>query len=238
MDTAMPDTAQPASENRLLAALYGEEYERLAPHLELLTLGQSQVLFRPDERIRHVYFPTTSVVSLLTSLEDGSGMEVGLVGREGVVGISAILGGSETKVATVQGAGAALRLEADKLRAEFGRGGTLQTALLRYTHALITQVSQSVVCNARHQVEGRMARWLCMFHDRLDRDEFELTHEFMADMLGVRRASVSEVAEKLQEMGFIRYQRGHITMLDRKGLEEFVCECYTVVKEKFDALAP
>jgi CRP-like cAMP-binding protein len=144
------------------------------------------------------------------------------------------LGGSETKVATVQAAGASLRLEAGRLREEFRRGGTLQSALLRYTHALMTQVSQSVVCNARHPIEGRLARWLCMYHDRLERDEFELTHEFMANMLGVRRPSVSEVAEKLQEMGFIRYRHGRITMLDRNGLEEFVCECYPVVKEKFE----
>ncbi|MDQ3743412.1 MAG: Crp/Fnr family transcriptional regulator, partial [Acidobacteriota bacterium] len=159
---------------------------------------------------------------------------VGLVGREGMVGVSAFLGGSETKVATVQAAGASLRLEAEKLRAEFGRGGTLQKVLLRYTHALITQVSQSVVCNTRHAVEGRLARWLLMYHDRLGRDEFELTHEFMANMLGVRRASVSEVAEKLQAMGFISYRRGRFTVLDRKGLEQFVCECYPVIKKKFD----
>src|SRR3954469_12588904 len=159
----MSGSPLPVSQNRLLAKLGVEEYGLLAPQLEPISLSLSEVLFRPEDQLERVYFPTTSVVSLLTSLEDGSGMEVGLVGREGMVGISAILGGSETTVATVQGAGAALRLEADKLRAEFGRGGTLQNALLRYTHALITLVSQSVVCNARHQVEGRMARWLCMF---------------------------------------------------------------------------
>lgn len=234
MDTDMSDGPRPESENQLLAALSGEEYERLAPHLEPVTLELSQVLFRPEDRLRYVHFPTDSIVSLLTSLEDGSGMEVGLVGREGMVGVSAFLGGSETKVATVQAAGASLRLEADKLREEFGRGGTLQKALLRYTHALMTQVSQSVVCNARHAVEGRLARWLLMYHDRLGRDEFELTHEFMANMLGVRRASVSEVAEKLQAMGLIRYRRGRFTVLDRKGLEQLVCECYPMVKEKFD----
>lgn len=225
---------EPASENHLLATLTAEEHERLAPHLEPAPLSLSQVLFRPADRLRYVYFPTSAIVSLFTSLEDGSGMEVGLVGREGMVGVSAFLGGSETKVATVQGAGASFRLESDKLREEFARGGTLQSALLRYTHALMTQVSQSVVCNARHPIEGRLARWLLMFHDRLGHDEFELTHEFMANMLGVRRAGVSEVAEKLQEMGFIRYRRGRITVLERKGLEEFTCECYPVVKEKFD----
>jgi CRP-like cAMP-binding protein len=232
----MAQTTQPGRANRLLAVLSSAEYERLAPHLEPAPLALSQVLFRPDDRLRHVYFPTTAIVSLLTSLEDGSGMEVGLVGRDGLVGVSAFLGGHETKVATVQAAGASLRLEVGQLQAEFARGGTLQSALLRYTHALMTQVSQSVVCNARHHVEARLARWLLMFHDRAARDEFELTHEFMAGMLGVRRASVSEVAEKLQEMGFIRYQRGHFAVLDRKGLEDFTCECYPVVKEKFDDL--
>lgn len=212
-----------------------EEYELLlAPHLQPVSLSQSEILFRPDDRLQHVYFPTNSIVSLLTELEDGNGMEVGLVGREGMVGIAAILGGSETKVATVQASGAALKMSAEKLEEEFRRGGTLQSALLRYTHALLTQISQLVVCNARHQIEGRMARWLLMYHDRLDEDEFALTHEFMAAMLGVRRSSISEVASQLQELGFIQYQRGHIKILDRKGLEAFTCECYPVVKEKFD----
>ena len=230
----MDETTQPVNENRLLAALSAEESERLAPHLETVSLDLSEILFRPDEQIQHVYFPLNSVVSLLTDLEDGTGMEVGLVGREGMVGVSAFLGGNETKVATVQQQGASLRLRAEKLREEFRLGGALQDALLRYTHALMSQISQSVVCNARHQVEGRMARWLLMFHDRIEADEFELTHEFMSSMLGVRRASVSEVAEKLQEMKLIRYQRGHFVILDRKGLEKFTCECYPVVKEKFD----
>lgn len=230
----MSDTTQPLGENRLLAALTGEEYERLAPHLEPVSLSLGQTLFSPDDHIQHVHFPTISVVSLLTELEDGAGMEVGLVGREGVVGISAFLGGNETKVAIVQAPGAALRLQAGKLQEEFRRSGTLQTALLRYTHALMTQISQSVVCNARHCVEGRLARWLLMFRDRVGRDEFELTHEFMASMLGVRRASVSDIAGKLQEMGLIRYHRGHFTILDPKGLEQFTCECYPAVKEKFD----
>jgi len=230
----MSGTTQPLSENRLLAAMTREEFEGLTPRLEAVSLGLGQILFRPEEHIEHVHFPVSSVVSLLTELEDGAGMEVGLVGSEGVVGISAILGGDETKVAAVQAPGAALRLRAGELREEFRRGGTLQIALLRYTHVLMTQISQSVVCNARHFVEGRLARWLLMFRDRVGRDEFELTHEFMASMLGVRRASVTEIAIKLQERGLIRYHRGHFTILDRKGLEEFTCECYPAVKEKFD----
>jgi CRP-like cAMP-binding protein len=225
---------QTLTENRLLAALPAEEYERLASALVPVSFTLSQVLFRPDDRLQHVYFPTNSIVSLLTDLSDGTGMEVGLVGREGVAGISAILGGRETKVATVQAAGNALKMSAEKLREEFSRGGALQRGLLRYTHALMTQISQSVVCNARHQVEGRLARWLLMYHDRLERDEFELTHEFMSNMLGVRRASISEVAIRLQERGFISYQRGYIKILDRAGMEAFACECYPVVKEKFD----
>lgn len=234
LDSHMSDTTQPLSENRLLAALPVEEYERVLPHLEPFSLSLGQILFRPDDQIHHVHFPTTAVVSLLTDLEDGSGMEVGLVGLEGMVGVSAILGGSETKVATVQATGMSLKLRADKLQEEFGRGATLQRALLRYTHALMTQISQSVVCNARHHVEGRLSRWLLMFHDRVGTNEFELTQEFMANMLGVRRASVSEIAGKLQEMRLIHYQRGHFTILDRKGLEEFTCECYPAIKEKFD----
>lgn len=230
----MSGKPQTSRENRLLAKLTVEEYGLLAPQLEPVSLSLSKVLFRPEDNLQHVYFPTTSIVSLLTDLSDGSGMEVGLVGREGMVGISAVLGGSETKVATVQAEGEALRLDAARLREEFSRGGALQHALLRYTHALMTQISQSVVCNARHPVDGRLARWLLMYHDRLERDEFELTHEFMAHMLGVRRAGISEVAYNLQAMGFISYQRGRITILDRKGLEQFACECYPVVKEKFD----
>lgn len=225
---------QTLNENRILAALPAEEAEQLTPHLERVSLNLSQVLFRPDDRLQHVYFPCNAIVSLLTDLSDGSGMEVGLVGREGMVGISAILGGNETKVATVQATGEAFKLRVEKIVEEFRRGGLMQSALLRYTHALMAQISQSVVCNARHQVDGRLARWLLMYHDRLERDEFELTHEFMSHMLGVRRASVSEVANQLQARGFISYQRGHIKILDRKGLEDFACECYPVVKEKFD----
>lgn len=224
------------NENHLLDSLSDEEYERLAPHFEPVPLILTQILFRPEERIQYAYFPTTAIISLLTDLEDGSGMEVGLVGREGMAGVSAILGGAETKVATVQGTGAALRIRVEPLQEEFRRGGELQTSLLGYTHALMTQISQSVVCNARHQIEGRLARWLLMYHDRWQRDDFQLTHEFLAAMLGVRRAGVSMVANRLQKKGFIRYRRGHFTILDRKGLEDFACECYPIVKEKFAEL--
>ncbi|PYS47327.1 MAG: Crp/Fnr family transcriptional regulator [Acidobacteria bacterium] len=234
----MSGSPQPVNENRLLATLSVEEYELLAPHLKPVSLSLSEILFRPEDYLERVYFLTTSIVSLLTELSDGNGMEVGLVGSEGMVGVSAILGGSETKVATVQAPGEALTMKTEKLREEFNRGGVFQNALLRYTHALMTQISQSVVCTARHSIDGRMARWLLMYHDRAEGDEFELTHEFMSNMLGVRRAGVSEVAHQLQELGFISYQRGHIRILDRKGLEEFACECYPVIKKKFDDFLP
>lgn len=220
--------------NRVLAALSIDEHERLAPYLDPVSLPLGLVLFRPGDMISHAYFPITSIVSLLTDLEDGGGMEVGLVGREGMVGISVVLGGSETKVATVQAAGDALKIRAETLHEEFNKGGALQTALLHYTHALMAQISQSVVCNTRHRIEGRLARWLLMYHDRLGRDEFELTHEFMANMLGVRRAGVSMVANRLQKMGFIEYKRGRVKIIKRRGLEDFACECYPVVKEKYD----
>jgi CRP-like cAMP-binding protein len=230
----MTAEAASISDNRLISTLPVDEYERLALNLKSVSLHLGEVLFQPGDNIQHVYFPTTCIVSLLTDLEDGSGMEVGLVGREGMVGISAILGGSETKVATVQASGGAAAMRVGQLQEVFRRGGPLQTQLLRYTHALMTQISQSVVCNVRHPVEGRMARWLLMYHDRLKVDDFEMTQEYMAHMLGVRRSSVTEVALRLQGQGFVRYHRGHITILDRQGLERFACECYAVTKEKFD----
>lgn len=230
----MPVTQLQLGGNRLLAALHEEEGERLAARMELVPMKLSEVLFRPHDALTHVHFPTTAIVSLLTELEDGTGLEVGLVGREGMVGISAVLGGDETKVATVQGEGEALRLRAEVLREEFDRGGTLQAQLLRYTHALMTQISQTVVCTARHPIAGRLARWILMYHDRIGRDQFFMTQEFMSHMLGVRRAGVSEAAEELQARGLISYQRGNVKILDRKGLEELVCECYEVVKERFD----
>ena len=230
-----PEPSQPRNGNRILAGLPPDEYDLLAPHLQAVSLTLTQVLFRTNDQISHVYFPNDSIVSLLTDLSDGQGMEVGLVGAEGIVGVSAILGGRETKVATVQGSGRALKVPAQKLRETFQLGGKLQKLLLAYTHFLLTQVSQSVVCNSKHPLDGRLARWLLMYNDRLGRNEFELTQEFMASMLGVRRAGVSEVAAILQDRGLIRYRRGRIMILDRKGLEALTCECYSVVKEGGDA---
>ncbi len=232
----MPVSTESINGSRLLASLPTAERKRVAPHLESVSLSLSNILFRQEEQLAFAYFPTTSIISLMTDLEDGNGMEVGLVGNEGVVGVSIILGGKETKVATVQAAGQALKIRAETLREEFRRGEALQSALLRYTHALMSQISQSVVCNVRHSVSGRLARWLLMYHDRLGADEFSMTHEFMSHMLGVRRSGVSEVANRLQKKGLITYERGHFRILDRQGLEDLVCVCYPVVKERFDNL--
>ena len=220
--------------NRLLSTLPSNEYDKIASHLKEVSFRLGEVLFQPGDKIEHVYFPTNCIISLLTDLEDGSGLEVGLVGPEGIVGVSVFLGGPETKVATVQATGEALAMTAGALRDMFRKGGYLQQQLLRYTHALMTQISQSVVCNVRHPVEGRMARWLLMYHDRLNTNEFEMTQEFMSHMLGVRRSSVTEVALRLQERGLIRYYRGRMTIVDRQGLQRFACECYAVVHDQFE----
>ena len=224
-------------QSRLLAALPADEYQRLAPHLEQVSLTLSEILFRPDEKLQYVYFPTSVIISLLTDLSDGYGLEVGLVGNEGMVGVSVILNAdSEAKVATVQGSGDALRMKASVLKEEFTRGGKLQAYLLRYAHALMSQISQSVVCNVRHKIDGRLARWLLMYQDRAERNQLHLTHEFMANMLGIRRAGVSMVAHRLQQSGLIQYKRGRFKILDREGLVDLTCECYPVVKEEFDQL--
>ena len=230
----LEESGKKLTRNRLLSTIPAGEYELIAPYLREVSFQLSDVLFHPGDNIEHVYFPTSCIVSLLTDLADGSGLEVGLVGPEGIVGISAFLGGTETKVATVQASGGALGIKVGLLQEIFRKGGFLQKQLLRYTHALMTQISQSVVCNVRHPVEGRMARWLLMYHDRLNVDEFEMTQEFMSRMLGVRRSSVTEVALRLQEKNLISYQRGRITIVDIQGLQHFACECYAVSKEKFD----
>ena len=225
-----------SSGNRLLDLLPPDDYDRLIPHCHEAVLPLSTVLFRPEDDIEYAHLPTTCIISLLTQLENGFGLEVGLVGKEGFVGVSAILGGTETKVATVQAAGTALKIRAETIREEFKRGGAFQASLLRYLHALMTQISQSAVCNMRHPLPGRLARWLLMYHDRLGKDEFELTQEFMAAMLGVRRSGISETASVLQKRKLIAYRRGHVKILDRKGLEDFACECYPVVAVKYDGL--
>jgi CRP-like cAMP-binding protein len=224
-------------ENRLLAALPREEYERLRPHMEKVSFDLGEVVYESGEHLNHVYFPTTAIISLLYLMEDGSSAEMGLAGNEGVVGIALFMGGGTMpNRAVVQSAGGAVRLKAKALQAEFALGSKFQYLLLRYTQALITQISQTAVCNRLHSVEQQLARWLLLSHDRVEADELIMTQELIADMLGVRREGVTVAAGRLQDAGAISYVRGHIQILDRQKLEAIACECYRVVKDEFDRL--
>jgi CRP-like cAMP-binding protein len=223
--------------NRLLCALPVEDYQRLLPNLERVTFPLGKVVYESGGRENYVYFPTTSVVSLLYIMEDGSIAEMGLSGNDGVVGVALFLGGDTTpNRAVVQIAGGAFRMRAKALKEEFARGGALQYSLLRYTQALITQISQTAVCNRLHAVEQRLCRWLLLCRDRAMSDELLMTQEFIANMLGGRRESVTVAAGHLQGAGLIHYARGHIRIVDRKGLEATACECYRIVKTEFDRL--
>ena len=217
--------------NRILAALPPKDLKRLEPKLEGLSLEFKQPVYEPGEPIRHVYFPTSGIVSLVIVMSDDLPVEIATVGREGMVGLPVFLEAGETpNRAFCQVPGAALRMEAEAFKAEARRGGGLTSLLLRYTQALFNQVAQSAACNRTHTVEERCARWLLQTHDRVGEDRFLLTQEFMAEMLGVRRATVNIAAGILQRAGFIIYSRGRITILDRPGLESASCECYGVVK--------
>jgi len=223
--------------NRLLAALPNDAYERLRQNLEPMTFSLGQVVYESGGQMRYVYFPTTSHVSLLYTMIDGSTAEMGLVGNEGVVGIALFMGGETTpNRAVVQGGGLAYRMKAKIMLDEFKRGGEFQHLMLRYTQALITQISQTAVCNRLHSVEQRLCRWLLMTHDRTNSDELQMTHEFISHMLGVRREGVTVAARRLQEAGMIRYVRGHIHILNREKLLTHVCECYQVVKAEHERL--
>jgi CRP-like cAMP-binding protein len=235
----MPKSSRPGDpiDNRLLAALPGEAYERLRPALEPVAFGLGEVVYDAGGRMAHIYFPTSSVVSLIYTMEDGATAEMGLVGNEGVVGIALFMGGeTRPNQAVAQVAGGALRMKAQAMQDEFRRGGPFQLALLRYTQALLTQVSQTAVCNRLHPIEQRLARWLLMTRNRVASDEILMTQESLAHLLGVRREGVTLAAYHLQAVGLIRYCRGHITTLDRKGLEAAACECYRVVKSEYDRL--
>jgi CRP-like cAMP-binding protein len=224
-----------AVENRILAALSEGERENIFPHLEPLSLSLGQILFEPGDPVRHIYFPLNSVVSMLASMENGTTVEAGVIGKEGAVGIAAILGAeTSTTQGLVQATGEALSIPADVLMAEFRRAGKLQLLLLRHTHSLFTMVSQTAACNRLHTVEERLARWLLTTHDRVESNEFLLTQEFIARMLGTRRSGVTVAAGILQQAGLINYRRGRIYILDREGLEEVSCECYRIVKEEYD----
>jgi len=223
--------------NQLLAALPVEEYQCLIPHLEQVWLPLDQVLYEQGEIIRHVYFPNQAMISLISTLEDGSTTEIGLVGHEGMVGIPVILGGNLTiNRAVVQIEGSAQRMDADVLKTEFNRGGALQRLLLLYTQALLTQISQFAVCKSHHTVEKQLARWLLTVHDCVQADELPLTQKFISKLLGIRRASVTVAAGSLQEAGIILYSRGKINILNREKLQSSACECYGHVKAEFTRL--
>jgi CRP-like cAMP-binding protein len=230
-------TSHSPRQNQLLAALSDDEFGRVGPHLELVPMPLGEALYESGGKLHHVYFPTTSIVSLLYVMEDGASAEIAVVGNEGILGIALFMGGETTPSrAVVQSAGFAYRLRAQLLKQEFNRAGHVMHLLLRYTQALITQMAQTAVCNRHHSVDQQLCRWLLLSLDRLSTDELTMTQELIANMLGVRREGVTEAAGKLQRAGLIEYSRGRITVLDRPGLEQKTCECYAVVKKEFDRL--
>jgi len=232
----MPKPHSP-QQNYLLARLPKPDFERIAPFLELVEMPLGDVLYESGGRLRHVYFPTTSIVSLLYVLENGASAEIAIVGNEGILGISLFMGGETTPSrAVIQSSGYGYRLKSQILKEEFNRAGIMMQLLLRYTQCLITQMAQTAVCNRHHSVEQQLCRWLLLSLDRLDSSELKMTQELIANMLGVRREGVTEAAGKLRRAGVIRYSRGRIVVLDRDRLEQEVCECYAVVKRENDRL--
>ncbi|HVG19620.1 MAG TPA: Crp/Fnr family transcriptional regulator [Blastocatellia bacterium] len=224
--------------NQILAALTPDEYEKLSPHFEHVHLPHGTVIIGSDEPIENVYFPNDALISLVTQLSDGSTIEAGVAGREGMAGLPIFLGAASTPlVSVVQIPGTAIKIKANVIRDAFGRGGVLQSRLLRYTHALFIGVAQTAACNAQHRIEERLARWLLTSSDAVQSDELPLTQGFIATMMGVRRAGVTCAALVLREAGLIHYNRGHIQILNREGLETVACECYQVVKKQFNLLA-
>ena len=238
MVTAMVDTPTPV-QNHLLAALPAEVQDRLFPQLESISLPLGRVLYESGDTLRHVYFPTDSIVSLLYVMENGASGEISVVGNEGLVGVALFMGGESTPSrAIVQSSGSAFRLPGQQLKDEFHRHGELQQLLLRYTQALITQMSQTAVCNRHHSVDQQLCRWLLLSLDRLPGNRLTMTQELIANMLGVRREGVTDAAGKLQKLGVIEYARRHIVVVDRPRLEKLSCECYAVVKKETDRLLP
>jgi CRP-like cAMP-binding protein len=226
-------------QNHLLAALPVEVQDRLFPHLELVALPLGKVLYESGDALRHVYFPTDSIVSLLYVMESGASAEISVVGNEGLIGVALFMGGESTPSrAIVQSAGSAYRLLGQRLKDEFNRHGEMLLLMLRYTQALITQMAQTAVCNRHHSVDQQLCRWLLLSLDRLPSNQLTMTQELIANMLGVRREGVTDAAGKLQKSGVIEYSRGQITVLDRSKLEKLSCECYAVVKKETDRLLP
>ena len=232
----MPDKP---TQNKLLAALPPADCDRLLAYLEPVKLPLGLVIFESGTKLRHLYFPTSGIVSLLYTMENGASTEIAVIGSEGAVGIALFMGGDSTpNRAVVQSAGGGYRLNAATVRAEFDRGGPLQHLLLRYTQALIAQMTQTAVCNRHHSVDQQLCRWLLLSLDRLPSNELAMTQELIANMLGVRREGVTEAAGHLQDAKLIRYNRGRITVLDRPKLEKRVCECYAVVRKEMERLLP
>lgn len=226
-------------QNHLLAALPATDLERVQSSLKLVPLRLGEVIYEPGSKLRHVYFPTTAIVSLLYIMADGATAEIAVVGNDGVVGIALFMGGETTPSrAVVQSPGHAYRLAGDVLKDEFNRAGALQHVLLRYTQALLTQMAQTAVCNRHHTLDQQLCRWLLLNLDRVPGNELFMTQELIANMLGVRREGVTEAAGKLQQAGLIKYSRGHIVIADRPALEARACECYSVVKEESARLLP
>jgi CRP-like cAMP-binding protein len=232
-------TSDQASDNHLIAALPPAVAQRWLPLLESVDMPLGSVLYESGGTLSHVYFPTTAIVSLLYVMEDGASAEIAVVGNEGIVGVSLFMGGESTPSrAVVQSAGRGFRLKANAMKKEFNRAGPVLHLLLRYTQALITQMAQTAVCNRHHTLDQQLCRWLLLSLDRLQGNQLVMTQELIANMLGVRREGVTEGALKLQHAGLISYARGHITVLNRAGLEERSCECYAVVKKEYDRLLP
>jgi len=232
----VPDRPDPR-ENHILDALPAEERERLFPHLTLVKMPLGMILYEAGEALRHIYFPTDSIVSLLYVMKDGASAEIAVVGNEGAIGVSLFMGGETTPSrGIVQSAGSAYRLSGRRLKLEFERHGQLLHVLLRYTQSLITQMAQTAVCNRHHSIDQQLCRWLLLSLDRLPSNRLNMTQELIANMLGVRREGVTGAAGKLQDLGVIHYSRGRITVLDRPKLEQLSCECYAVVKQETDRL--
>lgn len=229
----MSPAKNPSVTNQLLAALPKKDYQALDKHLEEVPLTFEAVIYRPNVLISDVYFPNSGIVSLLAGADERSTLEVGMVGSEGMVGLSVFLGvDASTNTAVVQGAGSAMKMKASALRKECRNGGALPQLLQRYSHSLITQITQAAVCNQFHALEARLARWLLMMHDRMDGDGFQVTQNFLSNMLGVRREGVSLAASNLQKLDLIGYSRGRLKIFDRPGLEAKACGCYEIIKNE------
>lgn len=232
--TTAPNDAQ---KNYLLASLSEADFARIRPHLEFRSFKLGEVLYESGEKMEHVYFPTTAIVSLLYIMENGMTAEIGVVGNDGIVGVSLFMGGeTTTSRAIIQSGGATVRMKVKDLKAEFALGGRFQELLLRYTQALMTQISQTAVCNRLHSIEQQLCRWLLLSHDRLESDKLVMTHDLISNMLGVRREGITLAAQKLAAKKLITNRRGTMTVIDRKGLEAAVCECYQVVNIEYNRL--